>query len=47
MSKVPDEKGVVAVHCVAGLGRAPAMAAVALIEVTHMEGLGVRQGLME
>lgn len=46
-SKVPDEIGVVAVHCVAGLGRAPAMAAVALIEMTNMDYMDAIEKIRE
>merc|ERR1712107_269812 len=35
--KVKTNPGIVAVHCVAGLGRASVMAAVALIEVTGID----------
>lgn len=35
--KDPADTGVVAVHCVAGLGRAPVMAVVALIEMTSID----------
>jgi len=37
--KDPADTGVVAVHCVAGLGRAPVMAVVALIEMTSIDPL--------
>lgn len=35
--KDPKDYGVVAVHCAAGLGRAPLLAAIALIEMTGMD----------
>mmetsp|Transcript_7863 Transcript_7863/g.22606 ORF Transcript_7863/g.22606 Transcript_7863/m.22606 type:complete len:179 (-) Transcript_7863:206-742(-) len=40
-SKDPSECGMIAVHCVAGLGRAPVMAAVALLEMTTLDPLDV------
>lgn len=40
-------QGVVAVHCVAGLGRAPVMAAVALIEMTAMDPMDVVMKIRE
>mmetsp|Transcript_28302 Transcript_28302/g.51090 ORF Transcript_28302/g.51090 Transcript_28302/m.51090 type:complete len:172 (-) Transcript_28302:74-589(-) len=46
-SKDPDKSGIVAVHCVAGLGRAPVMAAVALIELTAMDPMDAVEQIRE
>eukprot|EP00439_Symbiodinium_sp_Y106_P073679 s932_g13.t4 len=45
--KDPADTGVVAVHCVAGLGRAPVMAAVALIEMTAMDPMDAVEKIRE
>uniref|UniRef100_A0A7S1WCG4 protein-tyrosine-phosphatase n=1 Tax=Alexandrium catenella TaxID=2925 RepID=A0A7S1WCG4_ALECA len=42
-----DEAGLVAVHCVAGLGRAPVMAAVALMEMTAMDAMDAVEKIRE
>jgi len=42
-----DEAGVIAVHCVAGLGRAPVMAAVALMEMTGMDAMDAVEKIRE
>eukprot|EP00933_Yihiella_yeosuensis_P069334 TRINITY_DN7577_c0_g3_i1.p1 TRINITY_DN7577_c0_g3~~TRINITY_DN7577_c0_g3_i1.p1 ORF type:complete len:176 (-),score=24.23 TRINITY_DN7577_c0_g3_i1:166-693(-) len=41
------DAGMVAVHCVAGLGRAPVMAAVALIEMTAMDPMDAVEKIRE
>mmetsp|Transcript_44853 Transcript_44853/g.100788 ORF Transcript_44853/g.100788 Transcript_44853/m.100788 type:complete len:172 (+) Transcript_44853:110-625(+) len=46
-SKDPGQIGVVAVHCVAGLGRAPVMAAVALMELTGIDCWDVVEKIRE
>mmetsp|Transcript_103289 Transcript_103289/g.267085 ORF Transcript_103289/g.267085 Transcript_103289/m.267085 type:complete len:180 (-) Transcript_103289:102-641(-) len=46
-SKDPTEIGVLAVHCVAGLGRAPVMAAVALIEMTGIDPMEAVEKIRE
>lgn len=46
-SKDPGESGTVAVHCVAGLGRAPVMAAIALMEMTGMDPLDAVEKIRE
>lgn len=43
----PADAGTVAVHCVAGLGRAPVMAAVALIEMTAMDPMDAVEKIRE
>uniref|UniRef100_A0A7S2AGP4 protein-tyrosine-phosphatase n=1 Tax=Alexandrium andersonii TaxID=327968 RepID=A0A7S2AGP4_9DINO len=45
--KSKDDAGVIAVHCVAGLGRAPVMAAVALIEMTSMDAMDAVEKIRE
>mmetsp|Transcript_21848 Transcript_21848/g.62036 ORF Transcript_21848/g.62036 Transcript_21848/m.62036 type:complete len:171 (-) Transcript_21848:38-550(-) len=45
--KSKDQAGIVAVHCVAGLGRAPVMAAVALIEMTSMDAMDAVEKIRE
>eukprot|EP00931_Biecheleriopsis_adriatica_P103044 TRINITY_DN77936_c0_g1_i1.p1 TRINITY_DN77936_c0_g1~~TRINITY_DN77936_c0_g1_i1.p1 ORF type:complete len:176 (-),score=24.85 TRINITY_DN77936_c0_g1_i1:100-627(-) len=45
--KDPTESGMVAVHCVAGLGRAPVMAAVALIEMTAIDAMDAVEKIRE
>lgn len=42
-----DGPGIIAVHCVAGLGRAPVMAAIALMEMTHMGPLDAVEKIRE
>ncbi|CAK0876163.1 unnamed protein product, partial [Prorocentrum cordatum] len=46
-SKDPADSGVVAVHCLAGLGRAPVLAAVALIEMTRMDYMDAVEKIRE
>lgn len=46
-SKDPADLGVVAVHCLAGLGRAPVLAAVALIEMTRMDYMDAVEKIRE
>mmetsp|Transcript_15014 Transcript_15014/g.31317 ORF Transcript_15014/g.31317 Transcript_15014/m.31317 type:complete len:171 (+) Transcript_15014:193-705(+) len=45
--KDKNDAGVLAVHCVAGLGRAPVMAAVALIEMTSMDSMDAVEKIRE
>mmetsp|Transcript_96934 Transcript_96934/g.269679 ORF Transcript_96934/g.269679 Transcript_96934/m.269679 type:complete len:170 (-) Transcript_96934:123-632(-) len=45
--KSKDPAGLIAVHCVAGLGRAPVMAAVALIEMTAMDPMDAVEKIRE
>mmetsp|Transcript_27230 Transcript_27230/g.53233 ORF Transcript_27230/g.53233 Transcript_27230/m.53233 type:complete len:169 (+) Transcript_27230:185-691(+) len=45
--KNSSDSGVVAVHCVAGLGRAPVMAAVALVEITGMSSMDAIEKIRE
>mmetsp|Transcript_21859 Transcript_21859/g.63074 ORF Transcript_21859/g.63074 Transcript_21859/m.63074 type:complete len:171 (+) Transcript_21859:141-653(+) len=45
--KSKESQGLVAVHCVAGLGRAPVMAAVALIEMTAMDPMDAVEKIRE
>eukprot|EP00930_Biecheleria_cincta_P016399 TRINITY_DN13353_c3_g1_i1.p1 TRINITY_DN13353_c3_g1~~TRINITY_DN13353_c3_g1_i1.p1 ORF type:complete len:173 (-),score=26.93 TRINITY_DN13353_c3_g1_i1:109-627(-) len=46
-AKNPADTGIVAVHCVAGLGRAPVMAAVALMEMTALDALDAVEKIRE
>mmetsp|Transcript_35823 Transcript_35823/g.94941 ORF Transcript_35823/g.94941 Transcript_35823/m.94941 type:complete len:187 (-) Transcript_35823:59-619(-) len=46
-SKDPIQSGTLAVHCVAGLGRAPVMAAVALIEMTGIDPMEAVEKIRE
>jgi len=41
------DPGIIAVHCVAGLGRAPVMAAVALMEQTGLDGVDAVEKIRE
>eukprot|EP00811_Abedinium_folium_P009698 NODE_18964_length_866_cov_3.205683.p2 GENE.NODE_18964_length_866_cov_3.205683~~NODE_18964_length_866_cov_3.205683.p2 ORF type:complete len:164 (-),score=31.62 NODE_18964_length_866_cov_3.205683:244-735(-) len=45
--KSKSNPGLVAVHCVAGLGRAPVMAAVALIEMTGVDPMDAVEKIRE
>jgi protein tyrosine phosphatase type 4A len=45
--KNSTESGIVAVHCVAGLGRAPLMAAIALIEITGLDYMDAVEKIRE
>mmetsp|Transcript_67910 Transcript_67910/g.122356 ORF Transcript_67910/g.122356 Transcript_67910/m.122356 type:complete len:179 (-) Transcript_67910:254-790(-) len=45
--KDPTDSGIVAVHCVAGLGRAPVMAAIAMIEMTAMDPMDAVEKIRE
>lgn len=45
--KDPTDCGMVAVHCVAGLGRAPLMAAIALIEITGLDYMDAVEKIRE
>eukprot|EP00440_Ansanella_granifera_P046051 gb/GFBE01049876.1/.p1 GENE.gb/GFBE01049876.1/~~gb/GFBE01049876.1/.p1 ORF type:complete len:175 (+),score=19.84 gb/GFBE01049876.1/:1-525(+) len=45
--KDPADSGIVAVHCVAGLGRAPVMAAVALIELSGIDPMDAVEKIRE
>eukprot|EP00929_Paragymnodinium_shiwhaense_P039356 TRINITY_DN20681_c0_g1_i1.p1 TRINITY_DN20681_c0_g1~~TRINITY_DN20681_c0_g1_i1.p1 ORF type:complete len:167 (-),score=19.24 TRINITY_DN20681_c0_g1_i1:99-599(-) len=46
-SSDPKDSGLVAVHCLAGLGRAPVMAAIALVEMTNLDPFGAVEKIRE
>mmetsp|Transcript_17842 Transcript_17842/g.34757 ORF Transcript_17842/g.34757 Transcript_17842/m.34757 type:complete len:124 (+) Transcript_17842:127-498(+) len=46
-ARTPADAGVVAVHCAAGLGRAPVMAAIALIEIGALDAISAIEKIRE